>query len=186
MENNQSVDTSFRNNKSTIEDIKSNDVFSAEEYEKTLLLGKNRPNIYISSGKDDASSVSKFNAASILKEVSVKESKSKINGSFQVIQKWIGFVENVQEEFFIARLNDLTNRGTDEIVEIRKEDISPEDLQLIVKGGTFFWSIGRAKQRDGQITNQSLIRFRRIPFDMEKFDDSIDAIKDIGKGLKWE
>ena len=68
-------------------------------------------------------------------ETSELQQKKKSNKGFYANQKWEGTVEDVYEEFFTAKLSDLTNAGTDEYAEIFKTDVSiKSDLKLIERG----------------------------------------------------
>lgn len=80
---------------------------------------------------------------------------------FESIQKWKGFVTNIKDESFEARLSDLTNGGADEIAEFSIFDISENDRESLKIGKIFYWSIGR-KEYLGQIEKTSRIRFQKV------------------------
>lgn len=77
------------------------------------------------------------------------------------IQSWEGIVLSVSENTFIARLNDLTEGGTDEIGEFDMDDISPDDLVLLAEGAVFYWSVGHYME-NGQSVKRSDLRFQRL------------------------
>lgn len=77
------------------------------------------------------------------------------------IQNWKGVVINLTEETFRARLTDLTNGGTDEIVEFELDDISPDDMKLLGIGSIFYWSVGHYME-NGQSVKRSDVRFQRL------------------------
>ena len=58
----------------------------------------------------------------------------------EILQDWEGIVESVGNEFFTARLRDLTNNEVypSETAELPIEDISDDDLQLLRVGAVFY------------------------------------------------
>ena len=56
-------------------------------------------------------------------------------------QKWIGWVEEVNDTSISVRLRDLTNGGTNEKTKISYKDISEEDQKIIKLGSIFHWTI---------------------------------------------
>ncbi|MGB5942508.1 MAG: hypothetical protein WBG71_06460 [Leeuwenhoekiella sp.] len=97
---------------------------------------------------------------------------------YKKVQNWRGVVLGIFEESFEARLEDLTNFGTDEIVELDLEEISPADYDLLEIGALFYWSVGRFME-NGQIVNRSDIRFQRLitldESDIEKTKTNIES-----------
>jgi hypothetical protein len=82
---------------------------------------------------------------------------------FEVLQRWEGEVQKVGPEEFEALLHDLTDTSQkDEIASLLVSDVSPDDLQLLVPGGVFYWSIGYSTDH-GQVERTSRLRFRRLP-----------------------
>lgn len=104
---------------------------------------------------------------------------------FKVFQKWVGYITEVNGECFVARLKDLTNGGADEEAEILIDDISPEDKQLISIGAVFYWSIGK-EMFNGQVKKESIIRFKRAPWEVDEVDNAFDLADELLEGLKWE
>ncbi|MBF0320870.1 MAG: hypothetical protein HQL01_13810 [Nitrospirae bacterium] len=79
------------------------------------------------------------------------------------LQKWEGYVLEIFEDTFIARLIDLTNESPDEEAEFYIDDLSGEDKELLQLGAVFYWNIGYHIASGGQRTRGSTIRFRRLP-----------------------
>jgi hypothetical protein len=79
------------------------------------------------------------------------------------LQSWIGTVESVDGEFFIASLQDKTNpmNPVEEVV-LPIEEISPPDLALLAVGSLFYWKIGYRTSSSGQRERVSTIRFARL------------------------
>lgn len=98
--------------------------------------------------------------------------------TFNSLQKWKGYIEEIKESSFCARLDDITNGGTDEFVEIDFKDISPRDHKLIKLGAVFYWNIGYEEKR-GQVSKKSIIRFQRVV----KWDDKL--LNDIGERTNY-
>lgn len=109
--------------------------------------------------------------------------------SFKSIQKWEGTVTEVDEDFFWARLVDLTSddNATEEIVQISNDDVSSkDDLDLITPGAIFYWNIGY-QTVNGQDSKTSIITFRRLPkWSSRKKDTLRQKGKKFMEGLIWE
>ncbi len=85
---------------------------------------------------------------------------------FKVLQKWEGYVLEVGEDTFTARLFTLlgegAERGSELVAEIYINAVPKEDRKLIEEGAVFYWSIG-ISSRGGTDRKSSIIRFRRLP-----------------------
>lgn len=83
--------------------------------------------------------------------------------------QWEGVVEEVNEAgVFNARLLSL-NGGSGGAAQPEFTDFSIDDLandddkELVQIGAVFYWTVGRARNAAGTVTNVSLVRFRRLP-----------------------
>ena len=102
------------------------------------------------------------------------------------LQKWRGIVEEVQKDFFTAKLINLTDIGFDEYAEISNDEITHEDKELIKPGAIFYWSIGYSHSSTGQRTRFSDIRFRRIPiWDEKEINIAKEKAQKTGKLIEW-
>ena len=91
---------------------------------------------------------------------SLRESKWKIT----VLQQWIGRVEHVEADRFLAAIADATNvQNPPEQVELDLREVSDSDLALLGDGATFYWSIGYRDTPGGQRERISTLRFARQP-----------------------
>lgn len=80
------------------------------------------------------------------------------------LQRWVGLVESVGDASFTARISDETNTTNPiEEVELPLDEVSASDRELVVSGGTFYWSIGYRDSADGQRERISTLRFARQP-----------------------
>jgi hypothetical protein len=82
--------------------------------------------------------------------------------------QWEGFVEEVNGDGFRARLVAFGNGGGDigrvEYADFAYDDLADEsDRELVTEGAVFYWTVGKARNFAGTITNVSLVRFRRLP-----------------------
>ena len=87
---------------------------------------------------------------------------------FSALSHWEGIVEEVKGDTFSSRLIPLAeqNGGMEkyEFTEFSFEDLAVEDDRALVQpGAVFYWTIGRARNEAGTMTNTSLVRFRRLP-----------------------
>lgn len=78
------------------------------------------------------------------------------------LQKWEGYVTEVGNTTFWARIQVLLGEGGDQEAEIFIEEISLEDRALIEPGAVFYWTIGYLDKPSGRL-RVSHIRFRRLP-----------------------
>jgi hypothetical protein len=84
------------------------------------------------------------------------------------LSHWEGVVEDIEGDTFRCRLVPLTSVPPDaadfELTEFSVEDLANDDDRDLVKpGAVFYWTIGRARNQAGTVTNVSLVRFRRLP-----------------------
>jgi hypothetical protein len=81
-----------------------------------------------------------------------------------VLQRWIGRVESVHHEQFVAVTTDATNpRNPPEEAEFDLTEVSEGDLPLVSEGAMFYWSIGYRDSPGGQRERVSSLRFVRSP-----------------------
>jgi hypothetical protein len=86
---------------------------------------------------------------------------------FNAMQKWEGFVIEVKDDTFFARLTPIIGEGPDQEAEIYLSEVEPEDQPLIEPGAVFYWSIGYLDRPSGRL-RASVIRFRRLPIWTER------------------
>ena len=100
--------------------------------------------------------------------------------------RWIGYVLEIKENSFTAKLVDIDDNTTYEIADFDKTDVSTFDKDLLTVGAVFYWSVGYAN-RYGQISKQSLVRFRRsIDLGIAEFDPIIDKAEELNHEIVWE
>ena len=97
---------------------------------------------------------------------------------FQTLQEWEGYVLEVNESEFTARLLDLTAGATEEDEEatIPLEEISETDHKNLYYGSIFRWVIGYEYSVSGVKRRISQIVFRDLP---------ITTASDIAEGKEW-
>ena len=85
--------------------------------------------------------------------------------SLRALYQWEGIVEEVTADGFRARLVPLMGpreRGRFEFTEFSFDDLSTEDRERVEPGASFYWTLGKDKNDAGVVTNQSLVRFRKL------------------------
>jgi hypothetical protein len=102
---------------------------------------------------------------------------------FSVIQKWEGYVLEVMEDAFWARLHTLVGEAEDLDAEILLNAVDRDDLSLVEPGAVFYWSIGYRDDENAQRTQASSIRFRRLPAWSSVDQIRADAIEEKLKHL---
>ncbi len=107
--------------------------------------------------------------------------EAKIN----TLQEWVGVVIKIKKDSFLARLEDMTEKGPDEEAEFAIEELHADDKELLAEGAIFYWSI-IYQDLAGQRTRVSLIRFQRLPRwgegEIEQAKRKAKNIKDL---LDW-
>jgi hypothetical protein len=85
--------------------------------------------------------------------------------SLEPLQEWEGYVWEIGDKTFTARLVDITAGGKyeDEIAEFLISDLSDTDTDLLKQGAVFRWVIGYQRQLTGNKRRVSQITFRRLP-----------------------
>ncbi|MFW5700919.1 MAG: hypothetical protein ACOCWM_04440 [Cyclobacteriaceae bacterium] len=135
----------------------------------------------------EATPLSKQNLEDFEKAITLKQYETKyteqniryLRNNSVTLQSWKGIIVELKDDCFIAELQDLTNGGTNEIVEIELLSVSPDDLNLVSVGASFYWSIGY-KMNYGQITKESIIRFQRlIEWDSDDYDQATDRASNL-------
>lgn len=97
-----------------------------------------------------------------LSETSPAKNKIAPEDSFHAEESWTGKITHIEfkNRIFIAELQ--SDGNPDEIGEFSLEDISEDDIPLVMPGAVFYWSIGKATNSSGRTSNVSTIRFRRL------------------------
>ncbi len=97
---------------------------------------------------------------------------------FQVLQEWEGYIIEIGEDDFTARLLDLTAGSSHEEEEavIPFSEISKDDLKHLRLGSIFRWIIGYARSTNGTKQRVSQIVFREFP---------IVTKQDIAEAEEW-
>lgn len=81
-----------------------------------------------------------------------------------VLQRWVGRVERVMADQFVAVLADATSsQNPPEEVELDIREVSTSDLPLMAAGATFYCSIGYRDTPGGQRERIFTLRFARQP-----------------------
>ena len=108
------------------------------------------------------------------------------NNSFSKSQNWIGYVTEIGETSFKARIEDANTKiGTYEDAEFDISDIEHEDKKMLSIGSAFYWSVGK-EYRNGTLSNQSILRFKRLPkINSADFDEAMDLANDLNDNLNW-
>jgi hypothetical protein len=99
-------------------------------------------------------------------------------------QRWIGYVMNIREEIFEAKLIDVTNPGTYEIAEFLISKISPEDIGLFTKGAIFYWSVGDVMS-NSQLKEETILRFQRQAWTENEVDEVADDAEELFNNINW-
>ena len=85
--------------------------------------------------------------------------------TLEVLQEWEGYVVDIGETDFVARLIDLTagSEHEDEEATIPLAEISDDDVARMREGSIFRWVIGYERSVSGTKKRVSQIVFRDLP-----------------------
>jgi len=87
---------------------------------------------------------------------------------------------------FTAKLIDKNDQTTFEVAQFDMDEISKGDMELIKLGAISYWSVGFANQ-NGQISKQSLIRFKRsVALSISEFDYITDQASELSEKIHWD
>jgi len=100
-------------------------------------------------------------------------------------QKWLGTIIQIDNDGFLAKLEDLTNGGNYEVADFLFSEVSKDDKSLIALGNVFYWSVGYANDK-GQVKKESIIRFQRLPkWTTIEMDEVFDKVKKQNTTSEW-
>jgi hypothetical protein len=84
---------------------------------------------------------------------------------FVATGKWEGVVESVDQEGgeFDVRMADVLRGDNELFMTFSMDDVSPEDVRMVVPGAVFYWLVGYYDRLSGQRTRVAELKFRRLP-----------------------
>ncbi|OGW05331.1 MAG: hypothetical protein A2889_03205 [Nitrospinae bacterium RIFCSPLOWO2_01_FULL_39_10] len=83
-----------------------------------------------------------------LKDQIIYEPSKPLIFTEEIVQWWIGRVEEVKEDYFFASLRDL--RGVESIAEIDISSVSEDQLEYVLVGAEFAYYVSRENRREGR------------------------------------
>ncbi len=112
-----------------------------------------------------------------------------IRRQFKKLQEWEGYVTNISNNTFHARLFDKASKHDValEEAEFPLDDLTDDDRKLLKEGAVFNWLIGYQRFDNGGLQRVSQIIFRRIPaWTKRDFREANEYAETIENALKWE
>lgn len=109
--------------------------------------------------------------------------------SLEPLQEWEGYVSNIAETFFTARLVDKTQGKSveEEEADFLIGDLSDEDRQLLVPGAVFRWVIGYQRTISGTKRRVSQITFRRLPaWTRKELQAARSRAEELASTIQWD
>jgi hypothetical protein len=103
-----------------------------------------------------------FERAAVLRRRYLKDWRDERRPRFTLKQEWIGRVDEVREETFVATLVTREAPGEVEHAEIDIEEVAPTELKRLRPGAVFYWVIGYRDEPHGQRLGVSSILFRKM------------------------
>jgi hypothetical protein len=91
---------------------------------------------------------------------------------FTLKQEWIGRVDEVFEDYFLATLVTRATPDETEHAEIELDEVTPSDRPYMRRGAVFYWVIGYRDEPYGQRVGVSSIIVRKMA---EPTPDQLDA-----------
>ena len=108
---------------------------------------------------------------------------------FSPLQEWEGYVLEVYNDYFTARLVDITAGDSQETEggEFPIGDVDDKDLSLLKSGAVFRWLIGYEKSYRGTKKRISQVVFRRLPqWTKTDIDEAKNEARRISKKIHWK
>lgn len=97
---------------------------------------------------------------------------------FQLLEEWIGRVEEVRQTEFRAVLVTRAEPDDRDYADIEIEEVSPNERHLVRPGAIFYWVIGYRDEAYGQRLGVSLIHFRKLVSLSKHLEDRADEQAD--------
>jgi hypothetical protein len=102
-------------------------------------------------------------------------------------QQWIGRVEEIHDDYFLASLRDAhgDEGPEEELAEIWLEQLSRSDLECVQPGAIFYWVIGYRDEPHGQRLGTSIFHFRRrLPLTEEERQTAAQRTEEVWAWLE--
>jgi len=79
-------------------------------------------------------------------------------------KQWEGRIVEIEDEnYFVARINELSGTGLSKIVRFDKRKVVFENIEQFQIGAPFYWKVGLFYQSNKMAVKRSEIRFRLLP-----------------------
>lgn len=118
-----------------------------------------------------------------------KENPFEASATFQVIQEWEGYVQEIKDDTFTASLLDITenqNYPTEE-ADFNIQDVNNFDMHFLRNGAVFRWVIGYYQSPSGSKRRSSELVFRRMPrFSNSSIKKADKKAKEFKDEIIWE
>jgi hypothetical protein len=114
---------------------------------------------------------------------------NEVSATFQVIQEWEGYVQEINNDTFTASLLDITanqNYPTEE-ADFNIEDVNKFDRHFLRNGAIFRWVIGYYQSPAGSKRRSSELVFRRMSrFSSSSIKKADKKAKEFKDEIIWE
>lgn len=102
------------------------------------------------------------------KEAGVPRLRSFGKRSSTPLGHWEGIVDRVTDDGFSAIIVPFKygtpDRTSVEFAEFQLDELADRsDIHLVAEGAVFYWTVARTTNAAGTVSNESLVRFRRLP-----------------------
>jgi hypothetical protein len=103
-----------------------------------------------------------FDRAEVLRRRYFKDWRAERRPRFLLKQEWIGRVDEVRDETFLASLVTRSAPTEVEHAEIEIDEVAPDDRGRLRRGAVFYWVVGYRDEPHGQRLGVSSILFRTM------------------------
>ncbi len=103
-----------------------------------------------------------------------------------IIIEWQGYVEEIREDSFTARLDEIfpdSSDGTQEEADFKISDLKPEEKPYLCLGIVFNWRIGYDENNK---KCQELVFWKLPPLTEEQKQKAWDKAKGWVDNIKWD
>lgn len=137
----------------------------------------------IKNESEKQSSSSNLDVEEVIKSIPKNyKPRHKDNKQTRLLNKWVGKVEEVSGDRFIAKLVDKTDTSGQLYNEVGEfsivRNVKNEDINLVKPGAVFYWTISSVYDYEKlEPYTKENIKFKRVPTVTKKLRKRIDGIK---------
>jgi hypothetical protein len=111
-----------------------------------------------------------------------------MNNSIEILQEWIGYVVSIDNDTntFYSIMEDRTQGGTDDSIEMKLSDVPDNQLHLVQEGAIFTLTIDRITSNNMSLVNNTLEFMKPKKLTQKELDDISKSAEIMARRFNWE